>query len=164
MTCSDGPKRISPQVIRLADWGQTEYAVNDVGGVVIIEGSTSDWLSAAAEDVNCVPAVTIGLVRDPRGDPPPAAAACDLLAAVGEGLGGGWSIAGSESDVDTWLAAILTQLARAPLTATALARTLRLTARLTGDDGLVLEALTYSILQGGPEHQRWLDTRAHARA
>ncbi len=46
-----------------------------------------------------------------------------------------------------------------PLAAVTLAQVLRLTPRLGTADGLVVESLAYSALQGGPEHARWLAAR-----
>jgi 1,4-dihydroxy-2-naphthoyl-CoA synthase len=49
-----------------------------------------------------------------------------------------------------------------PLAATALALHLRASAALGIDDALVGESATYSLLQAGPEHRRWLAARPEA--
>lgn len=50
-----------------------------------------------------------------------------------------------------------------PVAATALVLHLRASEHLGALDALVAESATYSMLQAGPEHRRWLDDRAAAR-
>jgi len=57
------------------------------------------------------------------------------------------------------LAAIVTQVERTPLAATAMLLLLRGGAARSIDEGLVAESVTYSMLQGGPEFAQWRASR-----
>jgi Enoyl-CoA hydratase/isomerase len=61
---------------------------------------------------------------------------------------------------DAELPTVLNQVARTPLAATAMALLLRSTLARTIDEGLVAESVTYSMLQSGPEFNRWRTSRA----
>jgi enoyl-CoA hydratase/carnithine racemase len=63
-------------------------------------------------------------------------------------------------DVDEAARSVLAAAAYSPATTQVLDRLLRITASATVDDGLTAESLAYSMLMAGPEHARWLATRA----
>ena len=58
-----------------------------------------------------------------------------------------------------WLERLESACTSSPLAAVALTQLLRFSPALSVIDGLVAESFAYSMLQGGPEHQRWLATR-----
>jgi len=62
-------------------------------------------------------------------------------------------------DADAWLAKVRSACDLAPNAAVALVQLLRQSARLPIAEGLVAESVTYSMLQSGAEHRRWLATR-----
>src|SRR3954451_13753609 len=57
------------------------------------------------------------------------------------------------------LDAVLAQAARTPLATAAMALLLRSTLSRTIEEGLVAESVTYSMLQSGPEFNRWRASR-----
>jgi enoyl-CoA hydratase/carnithine racemase len=65
---------------------------------------------------------------------------------------------------DAAVARIVEAVEQAPLASAALVLLLRGAARRTTDDGLIAESSTYSLLQAGPEHRRWLAARPAPRA
>jgi len=131
--------------------------------VVVIDGLEADWSAIDATHVRSIAAVTLAVVRDAGPKPPPASAACDLCACVGDAGGEAWQWAGLSAELDGWIESLANRVRTSPLAVTALARTLRLTERLSIQDGLVVESLAYSVLQAGPEHQRWLANRNSPR-
>jgi len=131
--------------------------------VVVIDGLEADWSAIDPTHVRSIAAVTLAVVRDAGPEPPPAAAACDLCAGVGDAGGEAWQWAGLSAELDGWIESLANRVRTSPLAVTALARTLRLTERLSIQDGLVVESLAYSVLQAGPEHQRWLANRNSPR-
>jgi hypothetical protein len=131
--------------------------------VVVIDGAENDWSAVDAIPLRSIAAVTLAVVRGGGTEPPPAAAACDLCACVGDAGRAAWQWAGLSAELDGWIETVATRVRTSPLAVTALARTLRLTERLSVHDGLVAESLAYSVLQAGPEHQRWLSNRDSPR-
>jgi hypothetical protein len=131
--------------------------------VVVIDGLEADWSAVDATHVRSIAAVTLAVVRDGGPEPPPSAAACDLCASVGDAGGEAWQWTGLSADLDGWIEIVANRVRTSPLAVTALARTLRLTEHLSIPDGLVAESLAYSVLQAGPEHQRWLANRDSPR-
>ncbi|HXC78760.1 MAG TPA: hypothetical protein VNU19_17130, partial [Candidatus Acidoferrum sp.] len=71
-----------------------------------------------------------------------------------------------ESAADPWvgvadglehvLEELVASIERTPRAAVTLVQTLRIGAALSDDEALTLESLAYGLLQGGPEHARWL--------
>jgi len=88
--------------------------------------------------VACVPRVFVGFTGG-RGVPPATTTAFDVLV-----------------DDDEHLAAVVANAARWPLASSALVLLLRGGAGRSVPDGLIAESSTYSTLQAGPEHGRWL--------
>lgn len=64
-------------------------------------------------------------------------------------------------DLASSLDALAASVASAPRAAVALAQLLRLGRARPVEEGLVLESLVYSTLQGGPEFRAWLARRSH---
>jgi enoyl-CoA hydratase/carnithine racemase len=50
-------------------------------------------------------------------------------------------------------------IARSPGASTSLVQLLRIGSTMSAADAVVAESMTYSLLQGGPDHRRWLDAR-----
>jgi hypothetical protein len=127
--------------------------------LIVLDGSAAIWERLPDDLVRSIAAVTIAVVRNGGSEPPVAAAACDLCAIV-DGVGGArWQWHGGASELDGWIDAVAMRVDSSPLAATVLARTLRVTESASGTDGLLVESLAYSVLQAGPEHQRWLTKR-----
>jgi hypothetical protein len=116
--------------------------------IVVVDGPLHDWLAVDRADVRAIPAVTLAVVRDANPEQAPATAGCDLSARGTD-----------DSQVEAWVEDVAERVNNSPLAVTALARTLRITEEMSVADGLVVESLAYSVLQAGPEHQRWLAQR-----
>ena len=127
--------------------------------VVVIDGLEADWSAVDPARIRSIAAVTLAVVRDGGSEPPRAARACDLCARMGDAGGEAWQWTGLSAELDGWIESVAARVRTFPLAVTALARTLRLTEHLSIEEGLVAESLAYSVLQAGPEHQRWLAKR-----
>lgn len=133
--------------------------------MLCIEGSLQEWEAAAssAQTLRQLCAVTIGIcVNDaaPKACPVPVALkACDLRVLIaGERSGdNAWNrVFATGAGARAWASHLERSLAGRGPAALTCARTLRLSAEVSELDGLVLESLAYSLLQAGPDHQRWL--------
>lgn len=69
----------------------------------------------------------------------------------------------SRARIEAQCAAVRGTVAKAPIAATVLARTLRIAEQLSFEDGLEVESLAYSTLLGGGEFARWLAGRTPGR-
>ena len=142
----------------------------DQAAVVAIRGTWEAW-SATHMDPDALlqaNAVTLGLCRmspDQAHDVLPAAlAACDLRVRIGatasqqlEQSIRQWNQdCDSEDQARGWVEAMAGRVHRHGPAALACARTIRLTARLTEGQGIVVESLTYAMLQAGAAHRQWL--------
>ena len=129
-------RSLSPEQLRTwidgtppPDWPAATVAVVDLDAAVGL-GPVGDLHSGVA-------AVVVGLAAGPS----PAAGACDVVLAPG----------------DPALDHVVGTVEHDPLAAFAFVAVLRGAPRPV-DEGLVLESASYSTLQAGPEHQRWLAT------
>lgn len=129
--------------------------------LVIIEGDPSEWSAADPASVRDIPAVTLAVVHCDGGPAPAAAAACDLSVRIGarHAIDRDWQFSGSEGEVREWIAQRSTDLVRAPLALTVLARTLRASEHASISDAIAIESTSYSSLQYGAEHVAWLARR-----
>lgn len=143
-----------PSEVGQAGWRRRLAETLDERGsaAVILDGSLADWTVSDTEAIRSIPAVTIGVARG-AGALPAAAAACDLLLAIGAR---GDGLDAPQAEVDAWIDARCAELARAPLALTVLSRTLRLAEGRPAAEALLAESSAYSVLQEGPEHKRWL--------
>jgi enoyl-CoA hydratase/carnithine racemase len=116
-------------------------------------GPVPDALAAVAQSL---PAVVVGVARDPRPEPPP----FDILLTEGTAPAEPW-VGVEELDV-AW-PTVGAAVVRSAAAAVILVQLLRLNASLGIDDGLVAESLAYSLLQAGPAHQSWLGQRPPPR-
>lgn len=129
--------------------------------VVVVDGSVDEWRSASGW-MPVAGSIVLGVVRAGDELVGPLACCCDLRALLGGRASDSrdWNLhAAAESDVDVWIRAIERAVEERPLAAGALAGCLRVTSRVAPSDGLVVESLTYSMLQSGPEHSSWLTSR-----
>lgn len=155
--------RLSTAEIDTARWALPGEALP----VAVIDGTMDGWIEAGrdADALRNAPAITIGLCRHeglPAGaGPPTALQACDLRALVGsDSSAHGWNRASSdEAEIERWLDEIVGGVEHAPGATLVTARLLRLTEESAPSDGLVFEALAYSVLQAGPEFAAWLEAR-----
>jgi hypothetical protein len=139
--------------------------------LVILEGSSADWVGAAAvaDHLADVPAIIVGLCDhggDAELDPAAAAAvmrSCDLAMLVqqrGAPADPQWNcVTGTREAALEWASRIVERARVAPIAALACARLLRATADGPASAAVVGEAFAYSVLQGGPEHAHWLEAR-----
>jgi hypothetical protein len=92
------------------------------------------------------------------------------VAGVVVGVPSGATAPGVEQAFDLVLPAgpgldlVVGNVTRNPQAAAALVRTLRAGAHLPVWEALTVESFAYGLLQSGPEHRRWLETRAAGRA
>ncbi len=108
-----------------------------------------DAIAAAAR----VPAVVVDVGRDPADDVGDALAALPVVSiAVGAG-GQSWDVVLDDPGP------ALDGLQGNPQASVVAAQTLRLGARLSLSDALLVESLAYATLQAGPEHAGWLSGR-----
>ena len=108
-----------------------------------------DGIAAAAG----APALVVGVGDDPADDVGTALAALPVVSvAVGAG-GESWDLVLDDPGP------VLEGLRANPQASVVAAQTLRLGARLSLYDALLVESLSYATLQSGPEHARWLAGR-----
>jgi hypothetical protein len=140
--------------------------------IVRVDGDARDWAAAdrCADDLARLAAITVGVCNPERAPaiavkiadhPTGALLACDLSLRIGgPEVAGAWNhVAADEQGAEDWLQALAEAISVAPLAALATTRLLRLVARASTSDALAAEAITYSLLQAGPEHRAWLRER-----
>jgi hypothetical protein len=143
-------------------------ATHERKGLVVIEGTLREWQDAAkgADLLRDLAAVTIGVCTSTEDSPcplPAGLAACDIRILLGSQPrdAAEWNHVCQRSDqIEALVETLAGYIGRGRLAAVSCARTLRLTASLPPRDAVVVEALTYSMLQAGPEHAQWLELRA----
>jgi Enoyl-CoA hydratase/isomerase len=126
----------------VADQAASPLAADLLDDVVVVdlEGArlTGDQRAALA----AAPAVVVGVTAAPDGEPP-----VDVAVADGDAA-----------------ARVVAAVEACPVAAVSLVLLLRASESLPVDAALVAESATYSTLQAGPEHRRWLDATAARRA
>jgi hypothetical protein len=133
----------------------------DLGpALLVVDGAGWGKLPArAAEALAVANCVTVAVVRGAA----PAGAVLepfDLRARVGEGDAHEWNVVGSAAAVDAWLERVARRLEQVGLPGVIAARLIGHTHGQTIPQALFAEATSYSMLQAGPEHERWLGARA----
>lgn len=146
----------------------------DQTAVVAIHGNWNEWSATrlGADALLQANAITVALCRVPpeRTDEalPAALEACDLRVRIGASAQQGSGRPGprwnqdcdNEDQARGWVEMLATRVHRNAAAALACARTIRLTARVTESQGLVVESLTYAMLQAGTAHRQWLAGRS----
>ncbi|HVU74781.1 MAG TPA: enoyl-CoA hydratase/isomerase family protein [Mycobacteriales bacterium] len=126
---------------------------------LVVVDLDSDPVPAAGRLEDALP-VVVGITRDPQSNEP-AADACDLTLATGDGQRSPRFV--PVADVDAALAVLVAKVASAPRAAVALAALLRQTSSLPPRDGLLAESAAYSTLLAGPDFAAWLRSRGARR-
>lgn len=124
--------------------------------VVALDGAHAGALAALAAR-EPTPVVVVGVAAAPAAVTG-SLEGCDVLLTDGDASRPGWV-----SGVDAGLATLRAASDACPQAMATLPQVLRVGAGRPVGDGLVLESLAYSTLQGGAEHQAWLAARSRPR-
>jgi hypothetical protein len=147
-------------VLDLVGHGLGPEAVGVLAGrpmiAVALDGRTAE--TELARLVGSLPCILVG-VDASAGRPEQIDAELDVMLSDRLEVPAPWVVC--PQGVERRLANLAASIARAPAAAVTVAQTLRVGIRLTPEDALVLESLAYGLLQGGPEHARWLASRDH---
>jgi hypothetical protein len=133
------------RVGELAEIAASPLAADLVGDVVVVE-LRPDPATAVMDAAPTLPCVVVAIIGADAAGRPPALAWVDVAVT-------------DEASAERVAAAVQGN----PLAATALALHLRASERQAVADALVAESATYSLLQAGPEHARWLADNAATR-
>ncbi len=125
----------------VADLAASPLAADLLGDVVVVDLDGAQLTGAQRAALAAAPGVVVGVTAAPGGEPPVDVAVADEDAA----------------------ARVVAAVEACPVAAVALVLLLRASETQPVDAALVAESATYSTLQAGPEHRRWLDTTTTAR-
>lgn len=167
----------APARLGLSDavqWLRSPYAAEELAlsplPLVVVDVDPADagdrvadhQVDDTVELLHAVRAVTVAVLASPPGDRDVERIvdALDIVVAP-EGEHWGHSVVevGDGEDLHELVSAVGDAVRAHPLAAVALAQLLRMDAYADVAHGLVLESLTYSMLQAGPEFARWLAAR-----
>lgn len=127
----------------VADLAASPLAADLLGDVVVVDLDGARLTAAQRAALAAAPGVVVGLTAAPGGEPPPA------------------DVAVADEDA---AAQVVAAVEASPVAAVSLVLLLRASETLPVDAALVAESATYSTLQAGPEHRRWLESTAARRA
>jgi len=125
----------------VADLAASPLAADLLGDVVVVDLDGAQLTGAQRAALAAAPGVVVGVTAAPGGEPPVDVAVADEDAAT----------------------RVVAAVEACPVAAVSLVLLLRASETLPVDAALVAESATYSTLQAGPEHRRWLDTTTTAR-
>lgn len=119
---------------------------------------SGEWeLEGLDQLVRTLPCVVAGVARAGHGWPLERHPGTDVLLTDATAPPAPWV-----GSADTWIPKLTSACTAAPHAVVALVQLLRRSAHLSVPDGLVAESTTYSMLQSGTEHRRWLSARRPA--
>jgi len=148
---------------------RSPYAADDLlpdsrPPVLVVDITGTAVQSADAEALKALPAVTVAVADDPD-TCGTGVEAFDVVLSAGadprnrpSNQSEPW--VSPVGGVDLALESIVARTHSNPQASVGLSRLLRMSSRLEVPDGLVAESLMYSTLQSGPEHRRWVTSRA----
>ena len=127
----------------VADLAASPLAADLLDDVVVVDLDGPRLAGDQRAALAAAPAVVVGITAAPGGEPPPV----DVAVADGDAA-----------------ARVVAAVEACPVAAVSLVLLLRASETLPVDAALVAESATYSTLQAGPEHRRWLDATVARRA
>lgn len=136
-------------------WGAEESATTAGGALVVVSLDAPGPGDEAARLLRTLPLVSVCLSHRASGSS--TAHGFDVALTEAESPPAPWVGVG---DVQAELRRLAEAVTAAPATSVALVQLLRMGESLGVTDALIAESLTYAMLQSGPEHRAWLDSRA----
>lgn len=157
-----------------ADWARGSNVAADQPSVQVIVGTWEEWAATLLSEEVLLQAntLTIALCQVAPGFPgkalPASLEGCDLRIRIGApatpNSGSAcrhWNhVCVTDKQAQAWVDTMTTRIHDHGIAAISCARTLRMTARMPELQGIVLESVTYSMLQAGSAHRQWLSGRS----